>query len=357
MAKIQILAAATMALAVAACDDSSASVPQTRPVRTVVAERSVGAETTSFTGQIRAKDEVSLAFRLDGRLLERTVNVGDAVSAGQVIGRIDPQIQDNDLRAARAALVAAQSTLTQKRNDYWRQQQLLTRGFASVARFDQAKQELETAQAQVDSAQAQLRTAQERMGYTELRATAAGTVTAVGAWPGEVVTAGQMVVQEALQGGRDAVFDVPTQFFRATPGDLVVQVTLADDPAITATGYVREVAPQADAATRTFRVKVAISDPPDAMRLGATVSGRIELPEAPGFKIPASALTEADGRPAVWVVDPQSLTVSLRGVAVSRYDPAAVVIAEGLDAGDIVVTAGVQTLHPGQKIQLLGAAS
>jgi membrane fusion protein, multidrug efflux system len=136
-----------------------------------------------------------------------------------------------------------------------------------------------------------------------------------------------------------------------------VQIVLTDDPNVRATGRVREVSPQADPATRTFQVKVGITDPPEAMRLGSTVSGRIQLAAPPGVEVPASALTEANGRPAVWVVDPQSQTVSLRNVDVARYDPASVVISQGLESGEVVVTAGVQVLRPGQKVRLLGAAS
>ena len=119
----------------------------------------------------------------------------------------------------------------------------------------------------------------------------------------------------------------------------------------------REVAPQADAATRTFQVKVGIVNPPEEMRLGSTVTGRIKLSAPPGLQVPASALTEANGRPAVWVVDPQSQTVSLRNVDILRHDPASVVVSQGLETGELVVTAGVQTLHPGQKVRLLGAVS
>ena len=202
-----------------------------------------------------------------------------------------------------------------------------------------------------------MRTAQEQLSYTVLSADAPGAVTAIGAEPGEVVHAGQMVVQLARQGGRDAVFDVPEQLIRTGPRDPLVEIALTNDPQVRATGRVREVAPQADAATRTFQVKVGIIDPPEAMRLGATVTGRIQLTAPPGVEVPASALTEADGRPAVWVVDPQSQTVSLRDVEVLRYDPATVVISQGLETGEVVVTAGVQTLHPGQKVRLLGAVS
>ena len=117
----------------------------------------------------------------------------------------------------------------------------------------------------------------------------------------------------------------------------------------------REVSPQADTTTRTWQVKVGLIDPPEAMRLGATVTGTTKLAAPPGVEIPASALTEANGRPAVWVVDPQSKTVSLREVDVVRYDPGTAVISKGLENGEVVVTAGVQVLRPGQKVRLLGA--
>jgi RND family efflux transporter MFP subunit len=167
---------------------------------------------------------------------------------------------------------------------------------------------------------------------------------------------GEFAAPLARQGGRDAVFDVPEQLIRTGPRDPLVQIALTNDPTVRATGRVREVAPQADAATRTFQVKVGIIDPPQAMQLGSTVTGSIKLSALSGVEVPPSALTEANGRPAVWVVDPQSQTVSLRNVDVSRYDPAGVVISQGLETGEVVVTAGVQVLRPGQKVRLLGAA-
>ena len=214
-----------------------------------------------------------------------------------------------------------------------------------------------TAQAQVDSAQAQVRIAQDQLSYTVVSADAPGAITAVGAEPGEVVHAGQMVVQLAQTGRTRRRLRRPEQLIRTGPRDPLVELALTNDPQVRATGRVREVSPQADSATRTFQVKVGIIDPPEAMRLGSTVTGRIKLSAPPGVQVPASALTEANGRPAVWVVDPQSQTVSLRNVDILRYDAASVVISQGLETGELVVTAGVQTLHPGQKVRLLGAAS
>jgi RND family efflux transporter MFP subunit len=352
-----MVAAALIATTVTGCDDPAPPASEARPVRTVVVEREAEGEIVSLTGQIRAKDQVSLAFRLDGRMIERPVNVGDVVKGGQVVARLDPQNQQNALRSAQADLASAEAVLTQARLTFWRQQKLLADGWTTRARFDDAQQALVTAQAQVDSAQAHLRIAQDQLSYTVLFADAPGVVTAVGAEPAEVVHAAQMVVQLARQGGRDAVFDTPEELIRTGPRDPLVEIALTDDPQVKATGRVREVAPQADPATKTFQVKVGLINPPEAMRLGSTVTGSIRLAPPAGVEVPASVLTEANGRPAVWVVDPQSQTVSLRNVEVLRYDPATVIIAQGLETGEIVVTAGVQTLRPGQKVRLLGAGS
>jgi RND family efflux transporter MFP subunit len=355
MFKPQILCAALIVATVTGCDKPAPPTSQARPVRTVIVERGAEGETVSLTGHIRAKDQASLAFRLDGRMIERPVNVGEVLKAGQVVARLDPQIQKNGLNTAQANLASVEALLVQARLTFGRQQQLVKDGWTSRANFDEARQKLESIQAQVDAAQAQVRTAQEQLSYTVLSADGPGAVTAVGAEPGEVVHAGKMVVELARQGGRDAVFDVPEQLIRTGPRDPLVEIALTNDPQVKATGSVREVAPEADSATRTWRVKVGIIDPPQGMELGSTVTGRIKLAASPGVEIPASALTEANGRPAVWVVDPHNKTVSLREVDILRHDPATVVISQGLETGDLVVTAGVQTLRPGQKVELLGA--
>ena len=217
MLKSRIAAAALIAATVTGCDKAAPPVSEARPVRTVTVQQGAEGEIVSLTGQVRAKDEASLAFRLDGRMIERPVHVGDVLKAGQVVARLDPQIQDNALRSAEANLASIEAVLTQARLTFSRQQELLKDGWTPRANFDEAQQKLLTAQAQVDSAQAQVRIAREQQSYTVLFADAPGAVTAVGAEPGEVVRAGQMVVQLARQGGRDAVFDVPEQLIRIRP--------------------------------------------------------------------------------------------------------------------------------------------
>jgi RND family efflux transporter MFP subunit len=349
---------AVLAMTLASCGRSDkAEAPQPRPVRTITAARTEAGETVVLTGHIAAEDEASMAFRIGGRMVQRFVNVGDQVKPGQELARLDPQNEVNALRSAQAGLTAAQAALTQARAAFERQRTLLAQGHTPRAQFDLAEKALHTAQAQVDDGETQVRIAADRVSYTILQADAPGTVTARGAEPGEVVQAGQMIVQLARQGGRDAVFDVPAQVLRAAPNDPRVTVLLTDDPSVTTVGRVREVAPQADPVTRTFQVKVGLTDPPAAMRLGATVNGSMRLDSDAVIAIPASALTEFNRQPAVWIVDPAKLTVSLRNIEVSRFDPGTVVVAHGLDTGDIVVTAGVQALHPGQVVRLLGPAT
>ena len=334
--------------------ETAAKAPEPRPVRTVtVAEQEKG-EAVVLTGHIQSDDEVALAFRISGRMIERPVNVGDRIETGQVLAKLDPENEVNALRSAQADLAAARAQLTNAQATFERQRTLLAQGHTPRAQFDLAQKALDNAQAQVDSAEAQKQIASRRVSWTILTADAPGTVTARGAEPGEVVQAGQMIVTLARKDGRDAVFDVPAQLLRLAPGDSQVSVTLADDPSVKASGRVREVAPQADPVTRTFQVKVGLTEPPAAMRLGSTVNGSVQLESTPVISIPATALTELNRQPAVWIVDPSGLTVAMRNVEVLRFDPASVVISHGLGTGDIVVTAGVQALHPGQKVRLLG---
>ena len=164
-----------------------------------------------------------------------------------------------------------------------------------------------------------------------------------------------MIARVARKDGRDAIFDVPANIIRTAPSDPQITVTLTEDPSVTAKGRVREVAPQADPATRTFEVKVGLTDPPAAMRLGATVTGRMEMEAVTFIEIPASSLTKANQQPAVWVIDPATLTASMRNIDVLRFDQSTVSVSGGLDVGEIVVTAGVQALHPGQKVRILGS--
>jgi RND family efflux transporter MFP subunit len=340
-----------------ACSEPAPPVVQIRPVKTATVERRATAEAVTLTGQIRARDELSLGFRLDGKLIKRLVNVGDQVKAGQVVGNLDPSNQENILRSAQADVSSAEASLTQARNNEGRLRGLLEKGSTTRVQYEAAQQQLQTAEAQVDSAHARLLSAQDQLEYTELHAEQGGIVTAIGAESGEVVRSGQTIVRLALQSGRDAVFDVPATLILIAPRNPVVDVWLADDKSVRTTGNVREVAPQPDPVTRTYPVKVSLVDPPAAMRLGSTVTGSVNLNPENVISLPGTSITRADGAPSVWVVDPQSQTVSLRAIKIVRYDSDSVFVSDGLKDGEVVVTAGVQALRPGQKVRLIGASS
>ena len=349
-----LFAMASLTLLAGCGAEEEAAAPEIRPVRVVSVQELSGGETVSLTGTIQAENEVNLAFRIGGRLIERLVNVGDQVEAGQVVARLDPEDDENALRAARAELAAAQGQLVEAENNYERQRTLLQDGWTTRVRYDEARQNLDTIQSRVDSAQAQLNIARNRLSWAELHADSAGTITARGAEAGEIVQAGQMVFRVAREDGRDAVFDAPAQVMDSASPDPEIEVFLTLNRNVRAVGHVREVSPQADPVTGTFEVKVGLVRPPAEMRLGSTVTGQMELGAEPGIEIPASALTRANGQPAVWVVDDASDTVNLRNIELVRHDPARVVVANGLEEGDIVVTAGVQALRPGQQVRLLG---
>lgn len=332
-------------------DEAETDLPA-RPVRTVtVTEETVGTIVT-LAGTIESKVQVDLGFRIGGRMMERMADVGDQVEADQVLARLDPADEENALRAAEATLAAAEGQLNEARDNFNRQRQLYDRDFVSRAALDRAESTLITATSQVDAARAQYLIAKRRLNDTVLEADAPGRVTMIGAEPGEVVQPGQMIVQVARDGGIDAVFDVPANILETSPADPPVTVAMSQTPSVTAEGRIREVSPRADPVTGTFRVRVGLIDPPAELRLGSTVTGRAVFGDVDKMEIPATALTRSETGPAVWVVDPQSMTVSLRDIEVDRFLPASVSVVSGVTPGDLVVTAGVQALRPGQAVRV-----
>ena len=356
------LSAALLALglvgALAGCEEKGAHQagtdhPTIRPVRTVSVDAVTFRLSGSVTGTIEARAEANLGFRIAGKLIERSVDVGDRAKAGQILARLDDQDQRNALRAAEADLAAAKAGQVQASNEEARKRELLANGNTTQALYDTALLAKRTADARVVAAQAALQAARDRVGYTELSTDRDGVVTAVGPDPGQVVEAGAMVVRIAQPEEREAVFNVAEAGVRSAPKDPVIEITLAGAPDITAVGHVREVSPQADPVTRTHTVRIALDNPPDAMRLGATVTGRFKQPPAPVVELPGTALLDTEGRNFVWVVDPKDQTVRRRSVTTRPgHTDGPVVVTEGLAPGDIVVTAGVHSLEEGQRVRL-----
>ncbi|MGY1457783.1 MULTISPECIES: efflux RND transporter periplasmic adaptor subunit [unclassified Luteimonas] len=336
--------------------DDGAEKAEIRPVRVMATDTRMSGDTVSLVGTVQPESEINLSFRISGRLVERAVAVGDNVRRGQLVARLETQDEESGLQSARAQLSAARAQQVEADNHFGRMRGLVAQNAVSRALFDQADANRKSARSQVESAQAQFDLANNRLGYTRLVSDVAGVVTAHGAEPGEVVSAGRMIVQVAREGGRDAAFDVPARVKDNAPENAEITVVLTSDPSVTAVGRVREVAPRADPVTGTFRVKVGLVDPPAAMRLGSTVTGRLALDAVAGIQVPASAVIRANQQAAVWVVDPKTGEVSMRPIEIQSSDPDNVVIASGLEPGDVVVTAGAQALRPGQKVRLLESA-
>jgi len=354
-ATITVLAIAAATL-LSSCQRAQEQVAaEIRPVRALTVAKGAGGGAFTLTGTVQAQSEVNQSFRIDGRLLERAVGVGDVVRPGQLIARLDPQNEESGLLSARAQLTGTQARLVEAQNNFTRMRDLVVENAVSRASFDQAEASLKTAQAQVESAQSQVTLATNRLGYTRLVSSVAGVVTVQGAEPGEVVGAGRMIVQVAREGARDAVLDVPARVKDAVTANPDIVVALTADPKVTAQGVVREVAPRADPVTGTFRVRIRLINPPAAMRLGTTVSGRINLPAAAtaAIEIPPSAVTRSDRQASVWVVDPKTGIVASRAIEIRASDPTRIEVSYGLVPGDVVVTAGVHALRSGQKVRLL----
>lgn len=356
-ARPTLLAFAALVLLAACKRAEEAPATEIRPVRvTTIQKRAIG-DTVSLTGTVQAQTEINQSFRIDGRLIERNVQIGDRVKPGQLLARLDPPNEESSLQSARAQLAAAQAQSLEARNNHRRLRDLLREDAVSRASFEQAEALLKVAQSQVDAAQSLVTLAQNRLNYTRLVSDVSGIVTARGPEPGEMVQAGRMIVQVAREGARDAVFDVPAQLKNsASSPEPEITVSLVSDPGVTAKGQVREVSPRADPVTGTFSVRVRLINAPAAMRLGATVNGRMKLDSTPAIDIPASALNRSGKSASVWVVDPKAGTVSAREIVVRAYDASRVQVTSGLVPGDVVVTAGVQALRPGQQVRMLEAA-
>jgi membrane fusion protein, multidrug efflux system len=336
--------------------EEKAAATVIRPVRTLTVEVREGVDTVSLTGEIQPRYQADIGFRVNGKILERPADVGTQVKKGDLLARLDPQQYRQDFEVAKAEVATAEAEVTRSEAQEWRQRELLKNGNTTRVQYDQALKTFKTAQAQLDSARARQVQASENLDYTDLKADNDGVISAIGADPGQVVSAGQMVVKLAQPGEREAVFNVAETTFKNPPKNPTVDVQLVSNPDIKAAGKVRYVSPQADPTTRTFTVRVSLPDAPPRMRLGASVVGNVTLNEGKVVAIPGSALFQKDGKPAVWLVTKEG-TVQLSPITVERYQGDSVVVANGLAQGDVVVTGGVQKLLPGQKVRLMQATA
>lgn len=338
----------------AACSKPEPAPAPVRAVRTLtVAPQSAGG-VQEYAGEVRARTESRLGFRVGGKIVRRDADLGDNVKAGQLLAQLDPQDLRLGQEAAKAALSAAQVNHDQAAADFKRFKELRDQGFISSAELERRETALKAALAQLEQARAQSSVQGNQAAYTSLVADAKGVITAVEAEPGMVVAAGTPVLRLAHDGPRDVVFAVPEdklaliRQLAAVPGRFSVKLWGDDSTALPAS--IREISAAADPVTRTFLVKADVGKAP--VKLGQTATVRVELPQTAGVtKLPLTALKEEQGRSIVWLVDRQSMTVRAQAVQVAGADGNDAVITGGLQAGQVVVTAGVHVLNPGQTVK------
>ena len=352
------LAVAASALLLAACSKPGTPEEPVRAVKIIT----VGVNTLSsgyeFAGEVKARVESSLGFRVGGKIIKRQAELGQRVKAGQVLAQLDPQDYQLAADAARAQLQAAATNRDLAAADYKRFAALKEQNYISGAELERREATLKAAQAQVDQTQSQLKVQGNQTKYTILVAVVSGVVTAIEAEPGQVVSAGTPVLRIAADGIRDVVFSVPEDKVSGIKLGMTVKVRGWAQDAQTAptVAKVREVSASADPATRTYQVKLALSGMAVPPPLGATV---YVLPEGLGgvqgmsvIKLPTSALRRDGQNSAVWVLDKSTMTLKSQIVKIATADGNDAVIAEGLKPGMLVVSAGVHVLSAGQKVTI-----
>ena len=342
-----------LAGALAACSRPAPAPQPVRAVRTLTVAADSAGGIQEYAADVRARTESRLGFRVGGKMVARTAEVGQRVRAGQVLAQLDATDLKLGEQAAQAATRAAQTQYDLAAAEFKRYQELHAQGFISGLELERREATLKAQRAQLDQVLVQARVQGNQAGYATLVATAAGVVTATEAEVGTVLGAGTPVLRLAHDGARDAVFAVPEDgaaAMRALLGKTAALKVRAWGSTTLLPATVREVAAAADPATRTFLVKADVGSV--ALQLGQTVTVLIELPRSEGItRLPLSALMQQQGRTAVWLLDTASMTVNVQPVTVAGADGNTVVVAAGLQPGQQVVTAGVHVLTPGQKVK------
>lgn len=341
------VAVAAAVFGLSACNDATMGPRPRQMVRTQTVKVVDIAPTLSLTGEIQAQVQADVSFRVAGRVDARYADVGEHVNVGDPLARLDPAEASADLEAAKAGEASAEAVLKQSTTAFERQKTLFDSGYATRTTYDMALQNLRTAQASLDSAKAQVGTATDALSYTNLKADHSGVITARTIEVGQVVQPAQTAFTIALDGPRDAVFNVYESVVLDPPTSDKTEISLISDPSITAVGHVREISPTVDSKTGTVLVKIGLDDANAMMPLGAAVLGSARLRPHKIVKLPWSAASTKDGKLAVWVVNSKDDVANLRTAIAEDYENTDLMISNGLSDGDQVVTEGSKFLYPG----------
>lgn len=338
-----------IALLLTACD--RAEEPQTviRPVM-VVQPQPAGEAVASYPGEVRARVEQALAFRVGGKVLKRLVGIGEHVTSDQPVAELDPQDLQLQQEAIRAQVAAAEANLQLVRAERDRYRALLEQKSISRSQYDNAENLYRAGEARLRQARAELNVAINQSAYAVLRAPQSGVIAQHSIEQGHVVAAGQPVFTLAADGERDVLINVPEQSFSLFRLEQPVTIELWSQPGQRFAGQVREISPAADAQSRTFAVRVAFSTDRQPAELGQSARVFIQAQAAASLSVPLSALTADSGQPYVWVIDPRENRAVRTPVRIGAYGEESVPVLEGLQADDWIVLAGVHLLQENQQV-------
>lgn len=320
-----------------------------RTVRYVVVGSAQTLPALERTGEIHAHDETILSFRTGGRIVTRSVDIGDRVNAGQLLATLENTTSQNQLDGAQADYEGAKASAQVAALNVSRMQKLMPTGAIARTQLDNARADWLVARARLKNSESALRNARENLGWTRLMAPQSGVITEVSASAGQVVSGGQSVLTLATGEARDVVFDIAKPDAIPPQEQAGLRVSLLSDPSVQASAALRDISPQADPQTRTWRVRATLQNPPLAMALGASVTVTLPATGPHGYALPASALSRVGDKPAVYVINPQS-QAQLRVVVPAYYTATSVIISGGLEPGDRVITAGVSKLRSGEPV-------
>lgn len=348
-----VLVTLVAAVLIAACGPKEAPPEPPRAVRVVKVEGATADAIATYTGDVRARYESALGFRIAGKLAQRLVEIGQPVRKGQPLAKLDAGDQELGIAAARQQVAAADANATNLKNDLVRFRELRAQGFISAAELDRRQAATDVAIAQLAQAKAQLGVNANQADYTTLRADADGVVTSITAEVGQVLDRGQLFMRVARVGEKEVAVAIPENRVAEFRGAKALEVSLWAMPERRWVGRLRELAPAADPVTRTYLAKVTVVDAGADVDLGMTATVKVSGDGAPVVKLPSTALFQKGDATAVWVVDPKANTVNLKPVKVERFHDTWIGIADGLSAGDQVVRAGVHKLFAGQAVRVL----
>ena len=334
------------------CTHAEDTPPPVRPVLAMTVASGNAADAAVYSGEVRARHEADLGFRIAGKLTARLVDLGAVVKQGQPLARIDPSDSQSSAEAARAAVTAAETDHRLAAAELERYRTLSDKGFVGKSVLDQRVAATDAARARMEQAQAQLALSRNQLGYTTLTASSNGVVTAVLAEAGQVVAAGQPVVRIARPEEREVLVSIPEARLASTRAARDIRIRLLSDPAKTYQGRLRELSPNADPLTRTFAARISIVGADAGVALGMTANVAFAGNGGPAIQLPLAALSQADGKATVWVLDRGSMTVGPRTVTAGAFREDSVAVLAGLEPGETVVTAGVNKLVAGQKVRI-----